>query len=116
MSPNLGGAMPQAVIMTAAGGPDVLRWEPVELPEPGPGQIRVRVRAAGVGPTDLAIRSGRLRAFPLPERPVLGFEAAGTVDAAGPGVTGTAEGDEVAALLFSLGGYAEYALASIWTP
>jgi NADPH:quinone reductase-like Zn-dependent oxidoreductase len=46
---------------------------------------------------------------------VLGFEAAGTVDAVGPGVTGTSTGDEVTALLFSLGGYAEYAVASIWT-
>jgi NADPH:quinone reductase-like Zn-dependent oxidoreductase len=46
---------------------------------------------------------------------VLGFEAAGTVDAAGPGVTGTSVGDGVTALLFRLGGYAEYAVASIWT-
>jgi len=45
---------------------------------------------------------------------VLGFEAAGTVDAAGPGVTGTSAGDPVTALLFSLGGYAEYAVASVW--
>jgi NADPH:quinone reductase-like Zn-dependent oxidoreductase len=46
---------------------------------------------------------------------VLGFEAAGTVDAAGPGVTGASAGDAVSALLFSRGGYAEYAVASIWT-
>ena len=46
---------------------------------------------------------------------MLGFEAAGTVDAAGPGVTGTSAGDAVTALLFGLGGYAEYAVASIWT-
>ena len=46
---------------------------------------------------------------------MLGFEAAGTVDAVGPGVTGTSTGDAVTALLFSLGGYAEYAVASIWT-
>ena len=46
---------------------------------------------------------------------MLGFEAAGTVDAVGPGVTGTSVGDGVTALLFSLGGYAEYAVASIWT-
>ena len=46
---------------------------------------------------------------------MLGFEAAGTVDAVGPGVTGTSIGDAVTALLFSLGGYAEYAVASIWT-
>ena len=46
---------------------------------------------------------------------MLGFEAAGTVDAVGPGVTGPSRGDGVAALLFGLGGYAEYAVASIWT-
>ena len=46
---------------------------------------------------------------------MLGFEAAGTVDAVGPGVTGTSIGDGVTALLFGLGGYAEYAVASIWT-
>ena len=46
---------------------------------------------------------------------MLGFEAAGTVDAVGPGVTGTSIGDGVTALLFSLGGYAEYAVASAWT-
>jgi Alcohol dehydrogenase GroES-like domain len=46
---------------------------------------------------------------------VLGFEAAGAVDAVGPGVTGTSAGDAVTALLFSLGGYAEYTVASIWT-
>ena len=45
---------------------------------------------------------------------MLGFEAAGTVDAVGPGVTGTSIGDAVTALLFGLGGYAEYAVASIW--
>ena len=45
---------------------------------------------------------------------MLGFEAAGAIDAVGPGVTGTSAGDGVAALLFSIGGYAEYAVASIW--
>ena len=45
---------------------------------------------------------------------MLGFEAAGTVDAVGPGVTSTSIGG-VTALLFGLGGYAEYAVASIWT-
>jgi NADPH:quinone reductase-like Zn-dependent oxidoreductase len=62
------------------------------------------------------LRAGYLKdEFPLPPNAVLGFEAAGTVDAVGPGVTGTSTGDAVAALLFSLGGYAEYAVASIWT-
>jgi threonine dehydrogenase-like Zn-dependent dehydrogenase len=55
-----------------------------------------------------------LKAIPLPANAVLGFEAAGTVDAVGPGVTSTSIGG-VTALLFGLGGYAEYAVASIWT-
>jgi NADPH:quinone reductase-like Zn-dependent oxidoreductase len=107
--------MPNAVVMTGYGPPEVLEWAPVARPEPGPGQIRIKVRAAGVSPTDLALRAGYLKAIPLPPRAVLGFEVAGTVDAVGPDVTGAVAGDEVAALLFGLGGYAEYALASIWT-
>jgi hypothetical protein len=84
------------------------------LVDPGEGQIRIKVKAAGISPTDLALRAGYLKAIPLPPGAVLGFEAAGTVDAVGPGVAGTSVGDGVAALLFSPGGYAEYAVASIW--
>jgi NADPH:quinone reductase-like Zn-dependent oxidoreductase len=107
--------MPHAIVMTGYGPPEVLKWAQVPRPEPGEGQIRIKVKAAGVSPTDLALRAGQLKAWPLPPDPVLGFEAAGTVDATGPGVTGTAAGDAVTALLFGLGGYAEYAVASIWT-
>src|SRR5690348_8126155 len=107
--------MPNAVVMTGYGPPEVLTWAAVPLPEPGQGQIRIKVRAAGISPTDLALRAGYLKDnIPLPPGAVLGFEAAGTVDAVGPGVTGTSAGDGVVALLFSLGGYAEYATASIW--
>ena len=107
--------MPNAIVMTGYGPPEVLKWAGVPLAEPGEGQIRVKVKAAGISPTDLALRAGYLKAIPLPTDAVLGYEAAGTVDVVGPGVTGTSAGDDVAALLFSLGGYAEYALASIWT-
>jgi NADPH:quinone reductase-like Zn-dependent oxidoreductase len=107
--------MPNAVVMTGYGPPEVLEWAAVPLPEPGRGQVRIKVQAAGISPTDLALRAGYLTAFPLPPRAVLGFEAAGTVDAAGPGVTGTSPGDAVTALLLGLGGYAEYAVASTWT-
>jgi NADPH:quinone reductase-like Zn-dependent oxidoreductase len=107
--------MPNAVVMTGYGPPEMLKWAEVPLPEPGQGQIRIKVRAAGISPTDLALRAGYLKAIPLPPGAVLGFEAAGTVDAVGPGVTGTSVGDSAAALLFGLGGYAEYAVASIWT-
>jgi NADPH:quinone reductase-like Zn-dependent oxidoreductase len=110
-----GTAMPNAVVMTGYGPPEVLKWAAVPLPEPGQGQIRIKVRAAGISPTDLALRAGYLKDIPLAPDAVLGFEAAGTVDAVGPGVTGTSLGDAVTALLFSLGGYAEYAVASIWT-
>jgi NADPH:quinone reductase-like Zn-dependent oxidoreductase len=108
--------MPNAIVLTGYGPPEVLKWAQVPLPEPGEGQVRIKVEAAGISPTDLAMRAGYLKeAIPLPPDAVLGFEAAGTVDAVGPGVTGTAVGDGVAALLFGLGGYAEYAVASIWT-
>jgi NADPH:quinone reductase-like Zn-dependent oxidoreductase len=107
--------MPDAVVMTGYGPPEVLRWAGVPLPEPGRGQIRIKVSAAGISPTDLALRAGFLKdAIPLPSEAVLGYEAAGIVDAVGPGVTGTSAGDEVAALLLGLGGYAEYVVASIW--
>ncbi len=109
--------MPKAVVLTKYGPPDVLVWSEVPMPEPGPGQVRIRVKAAGVSPTDPKIRRGDLEAvFPLPAGAVLGFEAAGVVDALGPSVSGVQEGDEVASLLPGLGGYGEYALASSWTP
>jgi NADPH:quinone reductase-like Zn-dependent oxidoreductase len=107
--------MPNAIVMTGYGPPEVLKWAAVPLPEPGEGQVRIKVRAAGISPTDLALRAGYLKDISLPPDAVLGFEAAGTVDATGPGVTGTSAGDAVTALLFGLGGYAEYAVASIWT-
>src|SRR5579862_3498116 len=107
--------MPNAVVMSGYGPPEVLQWAGVPLREPGAGQIRIKVKAAGISPTDLALRAGYLKAIPLPPNAVLGFEAAGTVDAVGPGVTGTSVGDDVTALLFGLGGYAEYAVSSIWT-
>jgi NADPH:quinone reductase-like Zn-dependent oxidoreductase len=109
--------VPRACVLAEYGPPNVLEWKDVPLPEPSERQIRIKVRVSGVGPTDLKIRRGDLDAvFPLPEPAVLGFETAGTVDAVGAGVSGVAVGDEVAALLPSLGGYGEYALATAWTP
>src|SRR6201986_1448930 len=107
--------MPNAIVMAGYGPPEVLEWAQGPLQEPGEGQVRIKVKAAGISPTDLALRAGYLKDIPLPPDAVLGFEAAGTVDAAGPGVTGPSAGDAVTALLFGLGGYAEYAVASIWT-
>src|SRR6201987_135316 len=107
--------MPDAVVMTGYGPPEVLTWAEVPPREPGAGQIRIKVKAAGISPTDLALRAGYLKEIPLPPNAVLGFEAAGTVDAVGPGVAGTSIGDSVTTLMFGLGGYAEHAVTSIWT-
>jgi len=71
--------MPNAVVMTGYGPPEVLKWASVPLREPGEGQIRIKVKAAGISPTDLVLRAGYVKAIPLPPNAVLGFEAAGTV-------------------------------------
>ena len=108
--------MPSACVVTGYGPPDVLEWEDVPMPQPSATEIRIKVRVSGVGPTDLKIRRGDVQAvFSLPDPAVLGFETAGTVDAVGSEVSDVAVGDEVAALLPSLGGYGEYALAAAWT-
>ena len=107
--------MPGASVVTAFGSPEVLQWQDVPMPEPSAPEIRIKVRVSGVGPTDLKIRRGELNGiFPLPEPAVLGFETAGTVDAVGSEVSDVAVGDEVAAILPSLGGYGEYVLAAAW--
>jgi NADPH:quinone reductase-like Zn-dependent oxidoreductase len=109
--------VPRASVLVEYGAPDVLEWQEVPMPEPSAEEIRIKVRVSGVGPTDLKIRRGDLDAvFPLPEPAVLGFETAGTVDAIGSDVRDVTVGDEVAALLPSLGGYGEYALAAVWAP
>jgi len=100
-----------AAQITEYGGPDVVRFANLPLPEPDHGQLRVRVHAAGVGPWDALIRAGRSgvpQTLPL----VLGSDIAGTVDAIGPDVSGFAAGDEVYGLTNPrfTGGYAEYSV------
>lgn len=76
------------------GGPEELRYEPVELARPAPGEARVRHTAIGLNFTDIHHRTGR---YPLAQLPhVLGMEAAGVVEEVGPGVSGLATGDRVA--------------------
>lgn len=99
-----------AIRVHAVGGPEVLRYEEVPLPEPGPGQARVKVEAAGVNFIDIYYRTGQYRTNPPL---ILGSEAAGVVDAVGPGVTEVQVGDRVAYAL-EQGAYAEYAVVSSW--
>lgn len=77
----------------ATGGPEVLRWEDVEVGDPGPGEARVRHHAVGVNFVDIYHRSG-LYKLPLPAG--IGSEGAGVVEAVGQGVTHVATGDRVA--------------------
>jgi NADPH:quinone reductase-like Zn-dependent oxidoreductase len=107
--------MVKAIVLSDYGPPEVLVPGEVEVGSPGPGQIRVSVEFAGVGPTDLAIRSGRLKgAFGARPGVVLGFEAAGVVNAVGRSVGGVQPGDRVAVFLPELGGYAGDVLARYW--
>jgi NADPH2:quinone reductase len=96
--------MPKAIRITETGGPEVLRWENVELGEPSEGQARVRHTAVGVNFVDTYHRSGL---YPLPLPSGLGSEAAGVVEAVGPGVTLVKSGDRVAYAGGPLGSYAE---------
>ncbi|MFI6644694.1 zinc-dependent alcohol dehydrogenase family protein [Streptomyces sp. NPDC050504] len=104
----------RAVRFYEFGGPDVLRIEDVEIGEPGPAELRVRVDAIGLNRAEVLFRSGQyiepVREFPGR----LGVEAAGTVEAVGPGVTGFAVGDEVSVVPgFSMNDYAVYAERAI---
>ncbi|HXV75131.1 MAG TPA: quinone oxidoreductase, partial [Candidatus Polarisedimenticolaceae bacterium] len=84
-------------------GPEVLRYEQVELPAPAPGEARIRHTAIGLNFIDTYHRSGL---YPLPSLPaVLGREAAGVIEAVGPGVEGFQVGDRVAYPM-SAGAYA----------
>ena len=102
----------KAVRIHEFGGPEVLRYEDVETPAPGPSQVLVRIRAAAVNQVDVAVRRN---SFPTPKQPpkTLGSDGAGIVETVGSDVTGVAPGDEVFFTglgIGSEGSYAEYAL------
>ena len=97
----------RAVVVEQTGGPEVLRVQDVEAPQPGPGQVLVAVAAAGVNFIDVYHRTGAYP-LPLPIRP--GSEGAGEVTAVGPDVTDVAVGDRVAWAMVAGTGYAEQAL------
>jgi len=95
----------RAVIITEPGGPEVLQWEEVPDPVPGPGEVLIDVAAAGVNRADLLQRQGLYPPPPgAPHYP--GMEVSGRIESVGDGVTGWQPGDEVCALMAG-GGYAE---------
>lgn len=98
----------KAIQIRETGGPEVLQFVELPIPEPGPGQVLIRIEAIGVNFVEIYFRKGVYKAT-LPLTP--GTEAAGTVEELGPGVTGFSAGDAVASVSV-LGSYAEYALVS----
>ena len=100
--------MSKAIRIHEYGGPEVLRWEDVEVGAPGPGQLRVRHAAVGLNYIDVYHRTGL---YPLPSLPwTLGMEGAGQVEAVGEGVTEFKVGDRVAYASPPVGAYAEVRL------
>ena len=98
--------MPYAIRIHETGGPEVLKWEEVEVREPGPGEVLLRQHAAGLNFIDVYHRTGLYpQALPF----VPGVEGAGVVEAVGEGVTSVKAGDRVA-YAGPIGGYAEQRL------
>ena len=98
----------KAIRVHETGGPEKLKYEDIQVSEPGAGQARVKIHAIGLNFIDVYFRTG-LYKTPLPFIP--GMEAAGVVDAVGEGVTSVSPGDRVAYAM-NLGAYAEFALVN----
>jgi NADPH2:quinone reductase len=96
--------MVHAIQFHEPGGPEVMKWEKVEVGDPGPGEIRVKQTAAGLNFIDIYLRSG---ARPVPMPNGLGLEGAGEIVAVGGGVTDLAVGDRIGYADLPLGAYAE---------
>ncbi|WFR72099.1 quinone oxidoreductase [Prescottella defluvii] len=94
--------MAKAIRFYETGGPEVLKWESVEVGEPGPGEVRIRHEAVGLNFADTYFRTGM---YPAPLPAGMGVEAAGIVEAVGAGVEGFAEGDRVTYTGSPLGAY-----------
>ena len=96
--------MVHAIRIHENGGPDVLKWEEVEVNNPGPEEIRIRHTAIGLNYIDTYLRTG---ARPLPMPSILGLEAAGVVEEIGSNVTHLGVGDRVSYADMPVGAYSE---------
>ncbi len=101
----------KAIRVHQFGGPEVMKWEDVPDPKPGPGQATVLVKAAGVNPVETYIRAGTYPVLvPLSYTP--GADGAGIVDEVGKGVRSVKPGDRVYFNAAMGGSYAEKALVA----
>ncbi|UCF03066.1 MAG: NADP-dependent oxidoreductase [Deltaproteobacteria bacterium] len=103
----------KAIAINEFGGRDTLQLMNLPVPEIKPGEILVRVKAAGINPVDWKIREGYIKdLFPYEFPIILGWDAAGIVEQAGPAVTRFRQGDEIFAYcrkpMVQGGAYAEY--------
>jgi NADPH2:quinone reductase len=97
--------MVHAIRFHQPGGPEVLKWEEIEVGDPGPGQVRLKHTAVGLNFIDTYHRSGL---YPVPAMPCIpGMEGAGVIEAVGEGVTSFQLGDRVAYASAPIGAYAE---------
>lgn len=95
--------MPYAIRIHETGGPEKMRWEEVQVDEPGPGEVQVRNTAIGLNFIDVYHRNGL---YPMQLPTTLGMEGAGVVEKVGPKVKGFKVGDRVA-YANPIGAYAE---------
>src|SRR3984957_10021696 len=95
--------MTKAIRIHTNGGPDVMKWEDVPTPEPGPGEALIKQAAVGLNYIDVYFRTGLYKAPNMPL--IIGSEGAGTVTSVGAGVTLVKSGDRVA-YAGPMGGYA----------
>lgn len=102
--------MSKAVRIHQLGGPEVLTWDEVATGEPAEGEALLKQTAVGLNFIDVYQRTGLYPVGNLPQ--TLGVEAAGVVEAVGPGVTGLSPGDRVAYAM-GLGAYAERRLMAV---
>jgi NADPH2:quinone reductase len=96
----------KAVRVQQYGGPEVLSYDDIPVPEPNAGEARIKIAASGLNFIDIYQRTGL---YPLKTPFTLGMEGAGTVHAIGEGVTEVKTGDRVAYAMVP-GSYAEYAI------
>lgn len=105
--------MARIVRFHETGGPEVLRIDDLSVQAPGEGEVRLRVEALGINRAEVMFRRGQyLQAPALPSR--IGYEAAGVIDAVGPGVTGLQIGDRVSTIpSFSMSDYGVYGESAV---